>query len=216
MRDIELRQLVLDELDFDPRVNAAHIGVSADNGVVTLTGHVGSYAEKLAAEQAARRVKGVHALAEEIEVRFPSDKKTADDEIAARALSILRWSAVLPPDAIQVKVQHGWVSLSGEVEWQFQRRAAESAVRKLSGVVGVVNSLTIRPRVQASDVKRKIEDALKRNAEIHARGIRVSVLDGGHVTLDGQVQDWRERDAVERAAWSAPGVVRIDDHLTVA
>ena len=216
MRDIELRQHVLDELDYDPRVETAHIGVTAENGVVTLSGHVGSYAEKLAAEQAARRVKGVHGLAQEIEVRFSSDKKTADDEIASRAVSILRWSAVLPTDAVQVKVQKGWVGLSGEVDWQYQRTAAENAVRKLSGVVGVVNSITLKPRVQAEDVQRRIENALKRHAELNAHDIKVSVMGGGRVALDGHVHDWQERYAVERAAWSAPGVLKVEDRLTIA
>src|SRR5579883_3242924 len=119
--DLQLRQDVLDELDFEPAVNAAHIGVAVADGVVTLSGHVGSYAEKLAAESAARRVKGVRAIAQEIEVRYPSDKKTADDEIAARILSLLRWNTVVPADSIQVRVQDGWVTLTGQVDWQFQR-----------------------------------------------------------------------------------------------
>ena len=215
MSDIELRQRVMDELEFEPSVNAAHVGVAADKGVITLSGHVGSYAEKLAAERAARRVKGVHAIAEEIEVRYANDKKTADDEIAARALNILLWNAVMPRDAVQVKVQDGWVTLAGEVEWQFERSAAENAIRKLSGVAGVMNNITLKRRAQAGDVKRKIEDALKRSAEIQASGIRVSVLDGGKVSLEGRVHDWQEHDAVERAAWSAPGVIRVEDHLTI-
>ena len=139
MSDSALRQDIIDELDFEPSVKAAHIGVAVDSGVVTLSGHVCSYAEKLAAEQAAKRVKGVKAIAQEIEVRYPSDLKTADDEIAKRAVNILRWSAVVPQDAVQVKVQDGWVTLSGQLEWQFQRTAAETEIRRLSGVAGVIN-----------------------------------------------------------------------------
>ena len=134
MDDRQLQQEVLDELDFDPSIDAAHIGVAADNGVVTLTGHVFSYAEKLAVEQAARRVKGVRAVAQEIEVRYPSDKKTADDEIAKRALSIIKWDTMIPQQAVQVTVQKGLVTLAGQVNWQYQKKAAEDAVRKLSGV----------------------------------------------------------------------------------
>jgi osmotically-inducible protein OsmY len=216
MSDISLRQDIIDELEFEPSLNAAHIGVAVDKGVVTLTGSVGSYAEKIAAEQAVRRVKGVQAIAQEIEVRYPNDKKTADDEIAGRVVSILRWSAVVPPNSVQVKVQDGWVTLSGEVDWQFQRAAAEAEIRRLSGVAGVINSMTIKSRVQAADVKRKIEDALKRYAEVEAEGIRISVLADGKVTLDGNVHDWRERDAIKRAAWSAPGVTIVEDRLMIS
>lgn len=213
--DSQLQQDVLDELDFEPSVNAAHIGVTAKNGVITLTGHVGSYAEKIAAEDAARRVSGVHAIAEEIEVRFPSDKKTSDDEIAARALSVLKWNAVVPYEAVQVKVQDGWVTLLGTVDWQFQRVAAESGIRRLSGVAGVLNQIQIKQRVNAGDVKRKIEEALKRSAEVEAASIHVLTLGNGKVALEGKVHDWQEREAVKRAAWSTAGVISIDDRLLI-
>jgi len=216
MSDSALRQDIIDELEFEPRINAAHIGVTVDKGVVTLSGHVGSCAEKLAVEKAAKRVKGVQALAEEIEVRFPSDKKMADDEIASRAVSILRWSAVVPPNSVMIKVQEGRVNLTGQVDWHFQRLAAEAEVRRLSGVVGVINSITIKPRVQPADVKKKIEAALKRHAEVEAQGIRVTVEDGGRVILEGVIQDWRDREAVWDAAWSAPGVVSVVDQLRLS
>jgi osmotically-inducible protein OsmY len=216
MTDANLRQDIIDELDFEPRVNAAHIGVAVENGVVTLSGHVGSCAEKLAAEKAAKRVKGVKAIAEEIEIRFAGDKKTADDEIAARAVNILRWSAVVPPDSVMVKVQDGFVNLSGQVAWQYQRSAAEAEIRRLSGVAGVVNSIAIKPRVQPVDVKRKIEDALKRNAQVQAQRINVSVKDGDHVDLDGYIHDWRDREAAQDAAWSVPGVKMVHDRLKLA
>jgi osmotically-inducible protein OsmY len=216
MNDRQLRQNVIDELEFEPSVDAANIGVAANDGVVTLSGHVSSYAEKIAAQRAAQRVKGVCAIAQEIEVRYPGDKKTADDEIAKRALSILKWDAVIPPDSVKVTVQKGWISLTGEVDWQFQKKAAESAVRKLSGVTGVSNSITIRPSVSAFDVKRKIEDALARNAHIEARAIRVDVLDGSRVRLEGQVDSWDDRDVVEDAAWSVAGVQAVDDRLIIS
>lgn len=216
MSDRQLRQDIIDELEFEPSVDAAHIGVAVDGGVVTLSGHVASYAQKLAAEAAARRVKGVQAIAQEIEVRYPDERKTADDEIAKRACDILRWNAVVPRDSVQITVRAGWVTLSGQVGWQYQKSAAEDQIRKLSGVLGIVNNLTIKPRVQSADIKRKIEDAFRRQAEIESQGIRVSVLDGGRVALEGSVHDWHERTAAERAAWSAPGVMAVDDRLTIA
>jgi len=215
MSDITLRQNVIDELEFEPALNAAHIGVAVDKGVVSLSGHVGSYAEKLAAEKAARRVKGVLAIAEGLKVRFASDKKTNDDEIARRALNILEWSAVVPEGRVMVKVQNGWVSLSGEVDWQHQRIGAEHLIRRLSGIQGVVNRISLNPQVQPSDVKRKIEDALRRSAQVQASQIMVSVEDGRAVALEGIVHDWEEREAVERAAWSVPGVTRVIDRLSI-
>lgn len=216
MSDNILRQNIIDELEFEPAVDAAHIGVAVEDGVVTLSGHVGSYAEKLAAEKAAKRVKGVRALAEGIKVRFPEDKKASDDEIAHRALTILKWSAAVPQNTVMVKVQDGWVTLSGEVDWQHQRWTAENLVRRLSGIHGVLNSITLKQKVEPRDVKRKIEDALRRSAEIASERIQVSVEDGRSVALDGSVHDWEERDAVERAAWSVPGVTRVIDRLRIS
>jgi osmotically-inducible protein OsmY len=214
MTDTLLRQNIIDELDFEPGIDATHIGVAVTDGVVTLTGHVASYLEQYFVEQAVRRVKGVRAIAEEIEVRYPGDNQTADDEIATRAFNVLRWSAVVP-QTVQVKVQKGLLTLSGEVDWQFERNAAESELRNLNGVTGVINNIALRPRVQTQDVKRKIEDALKRSATVEAQRIRVSVLDGGKVSLEGYAHDWRERDAVERAAWSAPGVTSVIDRIAI-
>ncbi|HWA88737.1 MAG TPA: BON domain-containing protein [Rhizomicrobium sp.] len=216
MSDLKLRQDVMDELEFEPSVNATHIGVAVDNGVVTLTGHVGTYFERLAAEQAARRVKGVRAIAEEIEVRYPFSNKIADDEIAKRAADMLDMDVAVPKNRIAVTVRDGQITLSGQVDWQYQRRAAEKTVAMLSGVSGVVNHVTIRPSVQPADIKRKIEDALKRHAEVEARGIKVGIADGGKVTLEGTVHDWHEREAAQKAAWSAPGVVLVDDRLVIA
>lgn len=215
MSDRTLRQFVIDELEFEPSVDAAHIGVSAENGVVTLTGYTNTYSEKLAAVAAVRRVKGVRAIAEELEVRFANHKQTADDEIARRAADIIRWNAVVPQDGIEISVRHGMVTLGGSVDWWYQRTAAENAVRKLSGVAGVINDITIRPHIHPIDVKRKIEDAFKRRAELDSEAIRVAVNDGGKITLQGTVHDWREHNAAVDAAWAAPGVVSVEDRLTL-
>jgi osmotically-inducible protein OsmY len=214
MADIDLRQSVLEELDFDPSFDAANIGVAVENGVVTLTGHVRSYAAKLAVERAVQRVKGVHGIAEEIEIRYPADKKTADHQIAERAVSSINWNAQVPKDAVLVKVEKGWVTLTGTVDWQFQRIAAESAARRLSGVVGITNMIAIKPQVRPTDVRTKILDALKRNAELEADAIRVTV-DNDTVTLEGKVKAWYERGIAERAAWSAPGVSKVEDRISV-
>lgn len=214
MNDLSLRQDVLDELEFEPSIDAANIGVTVENGVVTLTGHVNSYAEKSAADAAVRRVKGVRAIAQEIEVRYAERKKHADDEIAARALDIIEWDTALPEGVIDVEVQRGWVTLSGEVRWHFQRIAAENAVKKLGGVVGVTNLLTIRPAAAVSDIKSRIEGALRRYAEVEASRIRVNVVDG-RVVLEGGVHAWTERSAAEQAAWSIPGVTAVENHLSI-
>jgi osmotically-inducible protein OsmY len=216
MSDIALRQNIIDELEFEPAVNATNIGVAVEKGVVTLSGHVSSYAEKLAAEKAVKRVKGVRAIAEALKVRFDSDKKTHDDEIARRALNILEWSAVVPAGKVMVNVQDGWIRLSGEVDWQHQRIGVEHLLRRLSGIHGVINGITLKPRVEPIDVKQKIEKALRRSAQLQAGQIMVSIEDGRSVALEGAVHDWQERDAVERAAWSVPGVTRVIDRLYIA
>jgi len=212
--DQQLRRDVLDELKFEPRVNAAHIGVIAKDGVVTLSGFVAGYAEKFAAEAAARRVKGARAIAEEIEVRLPMDKKHADDEIAGRALRILQWDELVPDDRITIKVEKGMVTLSGTVDWQYQKSEAEYDIRKLSGVLGVINQLQVKSPAAAAEVKDQIEQALRRNAQLEASRIRVETS-GGSVTLKGTVHDWFERDLIERAAWSVPGVTEVHDRLTI-
>jgi osmotically-inducible protein OsmY len=213
--DLKLQQRVMDALEFDPSVDAAHVGVSARDGVVTLSGHVASFAEKFAAERVVRQVKGVHAVAQELEVRLPSDKKVADDEIAARAVRILKWDQVVPGDRIAVKVEHGIVTLSGEVDWHFQRTEAEYDIRKLGGVRSVINQIVVAAKVRPEDVHEKIQAALERNAEIEAGRITVAVS-GGKVTLGGKVNAWTEREAVERAAWSAPGVTEVEDRIELA
>jgi osmotically-inducible protein OsmY len=213
MSELQLRQDVVDELEFEPSVDAAHVGVAVDKGVVTLTGHVASYAEKQAAIAAVRRVKGVRAIAEEIEVRYPLGKETSDDEIAQRAIDILGWDTMVPTESIQVMVHNGWVTLTGSVDWHYQKKHAEEDVRKLAGVRGVTNTIEIKPSVQAEDVKRKIEEALKRHAEIEASEIRITVLERNKVVLEGKIGSWDERHAVENAAWSAPGVKSVEDRM---
>jgi len=210
--DRQLQQRVIDELDFEPSVNSSHIGVSARGGVVTLAGHVESTIEKFAAERAVKRVKGVAAVAQELEVRLTSDRKTADDEIAERAVRILNWDTSVPDDRIAVKVEHGLVTLSGTVEWHFQRTEAEYDVRKLGGVKGVHNDIVVAQETTAEDVHATIRAALDRRADIEAGNITVTVV-GDKVILDGRVNAWTEREAIERAVWSVPGVSEVEDHI---
>lgn len=214
MNDLVLRQDILDELSYDPAVEAAHIGVAVDRGVVTLTGHVATYAEKLAAEAAVRRVAGVRALAEELEVRLPNHKRTADDEIAGRAAGILSWDSLLPKDRIHVTVRDGWLTLDGEVDWQFQKTAARDLISRLSGLVGVTNNITIRNQPAPPEIRQRIEEAFRRNAAIDAEGIRIAVQ-GGKVTLEGNVHDWSERTAAENAVWGISGVTRLESNLRI-
>ena len=214
MDDKTLRQYVADELDWEPIVDAAHIGVAVDKGVVTLTGHVPNFAQKSAAESAVRRVKGVRGIAEELRVDFGAPSPYLDDDIAKRALSVLDLNVLVPPGAIQVKVQQGWLILIGEVRWNYQRTAAVADLRKLRGVTGITNDITIKPQVYAGDISNRIEDALKRHAHLEAKDVRVQVQDG-RVTLEGKVPSWADRQTVERAAWAAPGVRRVEDHLRI-
>ncbi|MBC2690331.1 MULTISPECIES: BON domain-containing protein [Pseudomonas] len=215
MNDLSLRKSILEELEFLPDIDAANIGVAVDKGVVTLTGHVTNYAQKVRVERAVKAVKGVRALAEEIQVRLNKGAGTADDTIANRALNIIDWSADIPQGAAKVIVENGWVSLEGQVDWQYQKETVERAVRKLSGVVGVDNRLTLRPQVDVLDIQQRIEEALKRNAEVDAKGIHIKV-EGSVVKLEGRVHLWRERKIAERAAWSVPGVNKVEDHLLLA
>ncbi len=215
MKEAQLRQDIIDEFEFDPSFDGEHVGVAVDRDVVTLSGHVTSYAQKVAAIAAARRVKGVHAIAENIEVRYPFQSKTADDQIAQRVSDILNWDVLVPSNSVDVLVQDGWITLTGDVDWYYERTAAEDDVRKLSGVVGVTNNIKIKPRVNASDIRIKIESALKRHAEVEADAIRITVQNGNKVLLEGRVDNWDERYKVETAAWSTPGVVSVDDRLTI-
>ena len=211
-----LRQRVIDQLDFDPSIDSSNITVSADGGVITLGGHVPSVMQKAAAERAAWRVRGVKAIAQDIHVRFPEDKKVNDDEIAGRALAILDWSSAIPHGAVRLKVQDGWVTMSGQVPWNYQRTLAEYEVRKLSGVSGIINQVTLARVAQPADVKQRILCALERHAELAARDITVDVRTDGSVRIGGKVDTWDEREAVEQAVWSAPGVTMVEDALQIA
>lgn len=212
MDDLTLKSLVEDELEWEPRIDAADIGVAVERGIVTLMGHVSTFAEKLAAENAVKRVKGVRGIAQELEVRLTGRAHTADDEIAARAADVLEWDVSVPKGAIQLKVQNGFVTLTGEVDWKYQRDAAQFRLASLPGVKGVSNTIKVRQRPTPADVKDRIERALMRSAETEAKAIQVSVRDG-KVTLEGKVDAWHDRDVAEQAAWSAPGVVDVEDNI---
>ncbi|MBU9696603.1 BON domain-containing protein [Rhodobacteraceae bacterium HSP-20] len=214
MTDVELRQTVSDALEFEPSINAAHVGVAAKDGVVTLSGHVATYAEKLKAEEVAMGVRGVKAIAEEIEVRPAGTHATADDEIARRVLEVLRWNTTVPDDRVKVTVQNGWVTLTGSVEWNYQRESASRALQGLAGVRGVANTIRIAPKASPADLRNRIEQALKRQTELDALGIAVELADGS-VTLRGKVHSLSERRVAEQAVWAAPGVREVRDNLSV-
>ena len=212
-----LQHVVQEELEWEPSVDASQIGVAAiQSGVVTLTGTVPTYAEKVSAERAAKRVSGVRVVANDIEVRPIGSMKRTDTDIAQAVLRALDWDIAVPHEKIKARVDDGWVILEGEVALQFQRAAAENAVRRLNGVRGVTNQirLQVRPSVQPAEVKDRIEAALRRSAEIDARGIQVDARDS-MITLRGKVRTWAERDEAERAAWGAPGVLTVKDELIV-
>lgn len=212
--DAALKQDVLDELQWEPQVDHAHIGVAVTDGIVTLSGHVSSFAHKLAAEKAVRRVEGVRGIAEEIEVRLPSDPKTADPEIAKRIVDMLDWSVTVPRGAINVRVEDGWVTLTGDVDYHFNREAASTIASRISGVKGVSNLIEVRKSVDADAIRERIVAALRRSADLDASTITV-VTEGDTVKLSGKVHAWYERKIAERAAWSAPGVNRIEDNIVV-
>jgi osmotically-inducible protein OsmY len=213
--DEQIQRDVLAELAHDPRVRPNEIGVAVKDGVVTLTGWVDSYAKRWAAEEAAHRVRGVRAVANEIEVRLSGAAERTDADIAAAVVRALEWDALVPLDQLEITVSNGWVTLRGEVEWQFQKEDAERVGRRLQGVRGVTNLIVVRPRAQPEDLKRKIEEALVRSAETDAQRITVEVQ-GDKVVLKGTVRSWAEKREAERIAWSAPGVREVDNQITVA
>jgi osmotically-inducible protein OsmY len=212
-RNTLLQQAVFAELNWEPRVTASHIGVSVDNGVVTLTGHVENFAERRAAEAAVGRVSGVMAVVENIEVKLPFAMKRTDEQIAAAILERLAWDVVVPPDSVKVKVEYGAITLTGDVDWNFQSEAAEDTCRRMQGVVSVLNRIAIKPRLSASNVQEKIMIALHRSWYAPMK-IRVTA-DGGKVRLTGSVRTWSERQEAETAAWGAPGVTMVDDAIVI-
>ena len=212
--DAQLQQDVMAELKWEPAVHAAQIGVEVKDGVVTLAGEVSSYSEKWNAERAAQRVNGVKALAVAMKVKLSEFGKRTDADIAQSAKNILGWTSSLPADAVKVMVEGGWLTLSGDVGWQYQRQDAADSVRYLSGVIGVSNQIAIKPAVSAAVVKSDIEASLKRRAAADAKTIAVEVK-GSDVTLTGTVHSWAERDLATRSAWGSPGVRSVVDHMNL-
>jgi osmotically-inducible protein OsmY len=212
--DTQLQLEVLAELNWDPSVTAGHIGVTASAGVVTLTGDVESYAEKHAAETAAQRVKGVIGIAQEIRVQLPFERERGDDQIAEAVLDRLAWDVSVPSDTVQVKVQQGWVTLSGFVDRHFQRQAAEQNVRRLQGVVGVSNLIAIKSVSDAANISNDISRALRRSWFPDSDAITVTA-EGGKVRLTGNVHSWHAREVAAEAAWGAPGATDVENLLSV-
>jgi osmotically-inducible protein OsmY len=213
--DSEIKRDVEDELRWNPDIDATDIAVSVNKGVVTLSGFAGSYLDKYEAEEAAKRVAGVVGVANDIEVRLPSTDQRPDPEIARDAVAAIKSRLPLSSENIKVIVKEGWVTLEGEVEWHYQRQTAESAVRYMKGVKGVTNLIQLKPKVEPAEIKRKIEEALRRMADVDANRIQVEAH-GGEVILKGTVRSWVEREEAERAAWSAPGVTKVEDRIAVA
>ncbi|HEV3444755.1 MAG TPA: BON domain-containing protein [Gemmataceae bacterium] len=214
MTDSELQRQVMEELRWEPSVNAAHIGVAVKGGIVTLTGHVPSLAEKFAAEQAAKRVQGVRAVANELDVKLPGDSRRTDEDIARAAVFALQSNTLVPADKIKFAVTEGWIKLEGAVEWEYQREAAEEVLRNLPGVTGISNLVIVKPSIPPTDINAKIEDAFKRSAERDARRIKVEVR-GSKVILRGRVRSGAEKQAAERVAWSAPGVTEVENEIVI-
>src|SRR3979490_247498 len=212
--DSEIERDVREELKWDPDLHADDIAVSVKNGVVTLAGFVPSYSDRLEAEAAAKRVAGVLAVANDLDVRLPAIDQLPNRDIARDAVSTLKAELPISYDKIKVIVKDGWITLEGAVEWQYQKTTADSAVRKVKGVKGVTNVITVKPKVQPSDRKRKIQEACKRSAEVDADRITIEA-NGSEVILKGTVRSWIEREEAERVAWSAPGITKVEDRIVV-
>jgi osmotically-inducible protein OsmY len=213
--DLQLQQDVLEELKFEPSIREAEIGVAVKGGVVSLTGFVDSYAQKFTAERTAEHVGGVRAVADDIKVKLPGSYQRSDTDIAHAAVNALRWDIQVPDDRIKTTVEDGWIHLEGEVEWQYQKWAAEGAIRNLTGVKGVTNLIAVKPeKVSTYEVGQKIRDSLRRHAERDADKITIEAKDG-RVTLRGTVSSFAERQDAERAAWQAAGVTKVNDMIAV-
>lgn len=212
--DTELQRDILDELRWDPSFNAAEIGVAARDGVITLSGHAVSFAEKAAAVRAAQRVAGVTAVADNLQVRLPDLNERTDADIARAAVDGLHWNVFVPHDGITVTVHNGWITLEGSVEWHYQRAAAAHAVHSLMGVRGVTNAITVKPTVLPTELKARIEEAFRRTAAVNARHITVET-EGRKVILSGHVRSWVEREEADAVAWAAPGVYEVENYIIV-
>jgi osmotically-inducible protein OsmY len=213
--DSDIRRDVEDELRWDPDIDATDIGVAVHNGVVALTGFVRSYAQKTQTERDAKRVAGVVGVANDIEVRLPAIDQRPDPDIVRDAASALKTELPYSAENIKVIAQNGWLTLEGVVEWNYARERAATAVRRVRGVKGVTNSITLKPKVAPSEIRRKIEDAFRRSAEIDASRITVEA-NGSEVILRGTVRSWAERTEAERAAWAAPGVIKVDNRIAIS
>ena len=213
--DIQIQQDVMAELKWEPKINAAHVGVEVKNGVVTLSGHVDSFAEKWNAEEAAKRVAGVKVLAVELDVVLPGSSKRSDTDIAKAAMDALKWSVYKLADLVSIKVEDGFITLTGDVPWNFERISAENSVRYLKGVKGVYNFIRVKPSISVTTVKDDIERALKRRAHDQAQEISVSIH-GDEVTLGGKIHDWKEKSLAIDAVWAIPGVKKVIDNTTFA
>lgn len=212
--DEQLKRDITTELEWEPSINASSVGVAVKDGVVTLTGHLDTYSEKYAMERAVGRVQGVKAIAVEVDVRLEPGHKRNDTEIAAAAESAFKWHCQVPADRIQVRVEKGWITLKGEVDWDYQRRNAEKAVRSLTGVVGVSNGITLKAGITPANVASRIREAFARHAEREAKDIEV-IVKGSAVTLRGTVDSWAERAAAFGAAWAAPGISDVVNEIRV-
>jgi osmotically-inducible protein OsmY len=213
--DAQIQADVLAELKWEPRLLPNEIGVIVKDGIVTLTGWVDSYTKRWAAEDAAHRVRGVKAVANDIEVRLSTANERTDADIAAAAVRALEWDAFVPIDRLDVTVSQGWVTLKGEVEWQYQKQDAERVVRRLTGVKGVTNLIAVKAKPTPAELKKKIEQALVRTAELDAKNIQVEV-EGSKVILKGSVRSWAEKEEAERQAWAVPGVTAVDNRIAIS
>ncbi len=213
--DTQVQQDVIDELNWEQSVDASKIGVEVADGIVTLAGHVDSYSEKWSAESAAQRVAGVKAIAVEIDVKLPGTSNRTDADIARSAENVLDWNTYLPNDRITVKVEGGWITLAGEVDWDYQRHAAISSVSHLMGVKGVSDQINLRPSIPSDSIKTQIEAALGRRSKATAQHVKVDVHNSD-VTLSGTVDNWSDREAARRTAWGTPGVHKVNNNISIA